>query len=97
MASPSLKAQFFVTPEGVVFPRADALPRREALRIYQRDGGVCQRCGDRVRFGGNHVAPFDVVKSGAIDHIFPRSRGGQNGDENLRLLCKSCNSQKAAS
>lgn len=29
-------------------------------------------------------------------NVIPRSRGGQNNPENLRLLCESCNSSKGA-
>ncbi len=97
MAYPRLRAEVFVSSSGVAVLKAPALPRRECLRIYRRDGGICQNCGATCRFGGNQVAPFEPLKSSAVDHIFPRSRGGQNDDANLQLLCKSCNSQKVAS
>lgn len=53
-----------------------------ALRwmIWERDNFTCQLCGSR-RFL-------------AIDHIYPRSKGGPTVAENLQTLCKSCNSAK---
>jgi hypothetical protein len=51
-------------------------------RIYARDGYRCVKCG----------AGDDLT----IDHIHPRFRGGGNEDENLRTLCRSCNSAKGA-
>jgi len=97
MAYPRLAAEFFVTPDGTVFPKAPPLKRSQAMRIFKRDGGVCQICREPVRFGGQYDTPFcDRPKAGAVDHIIPRARGGQNNDVNLRLLCKSCNSSRGA-
>jgi 5-methylcytosine-specific restriction endonuclease McrA len=31
-----------------------------------------------------------------IDHIVPRARGGQNEENNLRLLCERCNESRGA-
>lgn len=52
--------------------------RRRAL--IKRDGHRCKVCG----------ATCDLT----IDHIVPRSRGGSNRLENLRLLCEPCNQDK---
>lgn len=54
------------------------LTRRE---IFIRDDFTCQYCG--VRAG-------DLT----IDHIVPRSRGGQHTWENLVSACRSCNHRK---
>ena len=96
MAYYRLKAEFFVSKVGVTTPKARPLKDKQKRAIYVRDGGRCQLCHEFVRFGGKEVSPWEQTKSGAIDHIFPRSRGGQNHDENLRVLCMSCNSQKGA-
>jgi 5-methylcytosine-specific restriction endonuclease McrA len=54
------------------------LTRRE---VFIRDDYTCQYCG--VRSG-------DLT----IDHIVPRSRGGQHTWENLVSACKACNHRK---
>lgn len=54
------------------------VPQRR--RIYDRDGHKCVVCGSI-----DHLT---------IDHITPVSKGGDSSDDNLRTLCKSCNSSK---
>ena len=50
------------------------------LQILDRDGRQCAICH----------GPGDT-----IDHIFPRVKGGSMwATDNLRVLCKSCNSSK---
>lgn len=49
-------------------------------RIYARDGRKCAQCGSE--------------KALSIDHIIPVSRGGNSVDENLQVLCLSCNCRK---
>lgn len=49
--------------------------------ILRRDNHQCQYCGDK---NGNLT----------IDHILPRSRGGQETWENLVTACISCNNKK---
>lgn len=52
--------------------------------IYERDGGICMKCGNRVSRDNFHV-----------DHINPISNGGAEWDlENLELSCPACNLTK---
>ncbi|HZS03855.1 MAG TPA: HNH endonuclease [Blastocatellia bacterium] len=53
------------------------------LRILIRDKHRCQYCGRRG-------TQFDLT----LDHIIPRSRGGQSVPENLCASCKECNQRK---
>lgn len=62
--------------------------RREAsgakrLRIYMRDKYRCQYCGDRK-----------PVNELTLDHILPRSRGGDNSAVNIVTACVACNTRK---
>lgn len=52
------------------------------LAVFRRDGFLCRECGSDA----------DLT----IDHIHPVSRGGDNSLENLRVLCRCCNSKKRA-
>lgn len=59
-----------------------ALSKAQCVRIMVRDGGKCVKCS----------ATEDLT----IDHIVPVSKGGSDEDDNLRTLCRSCNSTKGA-
>jgi hypothetical protein len=63
------------------------------LKIYERDQFTCQEC--RHSFMLPEVPPKRALRllNGAlhIDHIVPVSQGGRATEENLRLLCASCN------
>ena len=97
MAQPKRQALFFARSDGVVVPKANPLTPSERRRIYERDKMTCRECLAPVRVGGLYDSPFsDKPLCGQIDHIFPRSRGGQNDDGNLRVLCKSCNASKGS-
>jgi 5-methylcytosine-specific restriction endonuclease McrA len=60
-------------------PRVALQPTR--ANILLRDEETCQYCGKRTR---------DLT----LDHIVPRSRGGQSTWENLVASCKACNGKK---
>src|SRR4026209_646933 len=62
--------------------------RREAsgmkrLRIYMRDKFRCQYCGEKKAAG-------DLT----LDHILPRSRGGDNSPVNIITARVPCNNRK---
>ncbi len=50
--------------------------------ILLRNNYTCQYCGSKD------------VKSMTVDHVLPKSMGGQSSWENLVCACKSCNSKK---
>jgi len=54
------------------------------LRIYMRDKFRCQYCGEKKG-----------VDELTLDHILPRSRGGDNSPLNIVTACLKCNNRKS--
>jgi 5-methylcytosine-specific restriction endonuclease McrA len=54
------------------------------LRIYMRDKFRCQYCGEKK-----------VAAELTLDHIVPRSRGGDNSPVNVVTACLQCNGRKS--
>jgi 5-methylcytosine-specific restriction endonuclease McrA len=63
----------------VRIPRLALQPTR--ANILLRDEDTCQYCGKRTR-------------ELTLDHVIPRSRGGQSTWENLVASCRACNGKK---
>jgi len=74
-------------PTVLVLARYNKVPKRRPKLspkgIWERDGGQCQ-------YTGKKLAPHE----GNIDHVIPRSRGGQTSWENCVLADKRINSLK---
>jgi 5-methylcytosine-specific restriction endonuclease McrA len=74
-------------PTVLVLARYKKVPKRRpklsARGIWERDGGQCQ-------YTGKKLAPHE----GNIDHVLPRSRGGQTTWENCVLADRQINSLK---
>lgn len=60
---------------------------RDAL-IFVRAEGRCEYCD--LELIHNRIT-WDAVQ---FDHIIPKSKGGDDSEENLALACKPCNNQK---
>ena len=56
---------------------------RYIIFLRERNGNVCPGCNTEM-------------SDPTLDHIIPLTRGGDNLIDNLRLLCRSCNSQKGS-
>ncbi|MFF9403715.1 HNH endonuclease [Streptomyces sp. NPDC014744] len=52
------------------------------MAVFRRDGFRCLACGSED----------DLT----IDHVQHQSAGGRHGIENLRTLCRSCNSRRGS-
>lgn len=61
-----------------------AISKRIRFEIFKRDGFCCQYCGSR---------PPEVVLE--VDHIDPRSNGGNDDEINLITSCFECNRGKS--
>jgi hypothetical protein len=66
----------------VVPERRAPIPAAVRRRVLARCGHRCVKCGHT-----SHLA---------LDHIFPWSLGGPDTEDNLQVLCRSCNSSKGA-
>ena len=74
-------------PEVVALTHYDRVPLGKVAfnrrNLFKRDHETCQYCGDQPG-----------LDSLTIDHIVPRSRGGQHTWENLVSACRVCNHRK---
>lgn len=70
-------------------PNRESLSKRLGLRvtraIWERDGHACVYCGATAEQSGAHLH---------LDHLTPRSAGGQDVASNLVLACRGCNSAR---
>ncbi len=53
--------------------------------VFQRANGCCEYCRSQVRF---------ALQSFSVEHILPKSAGGDSDLENLALACQGCNNHK---
>lgn len=68
---------------------------RDRYRIYRRDCWVCQICYEPVSQDMPWVNDKWQPEYPSLDHIVPRSQGGKDTAENLRLAHFKCNWEKA--
>lgn len=75
-------------PEVIVLARYDKIPARalhySKQHIFRRDHYCCQYCGHQF-----------TVSNLTIDHVVPRSQGGETNWTNCVSCCTECNTRKA--
>jgi len=78
----------FRVPEVILLTRYEGMPDQKVnfsrRHIYKRDNYQCQYCGKRP--GTEELT---------IDHVVPRSQGGETSWTNCVLACMDCNVTKA--
>ena len=61
------------------------------VEIFDRDGWLCQLCGERV---STAYAEYPHPLYATIDHIIPLSREGSDTRANVQTACFRCNARK---
>lgn len=59
------------------------LQKPKLHNLYSFFKGVCQLCGEKKN-----------IKEMSIEHILPKSKGGDNDPVNLSMTCKTCNCRR---
>jgi 5-methylcytosine-specific restriction endonuclease McrA len=80
--STSFKIPSVIVLERVVKYRLST-PTCSRKGVFQRDHNICQYCN--IKFADKELT---------LDHMLPKSRGGQNTWDNLVAACKKCNQKK---
>lgn len=63
------------------------VPAQQKQAVFDRARGCCEYCRSQARF---------ATQAFSIEHIKPRSRGGDSSLNNLALACQGCNNHKYA-
>jgi len=61
--------------------------------VFERDKGVCHICGTKTR--RNFTKGKQPSNYATLDHVIPLNKGGLHCYENVKIACKSCNSEKS--
>lgn len=69
--------------EDVGTTRRGTISKRRKLLIWEREHGKCMVCAAKLR-PGNFI----------FEHVRPLGLGGEDTDDNIRLTCKGCASEK---
>lgn len=72
----------------------DLFPLEE---VYAKDNGVCYICGRQCDWNDYTIKNGVKIYGNGYpsrDHVVPKSKGGANEWENIRLACRYCNSVK---
>lgn len=81
-------SRIYRIPEVILLSRHDSVPEHKVKfcrrSIWKRDGYTCQYCGKKPK-----------EDECTLDHVIPRSMGGETSWINCVLACYRCNNQKA--
>ena len=66
--------------------------KQRRYAIYERDNCQCAYCNCKVIPGKSSTEGKEALAT--LDHIIPRSVGGNNKSDNLVTACVSCNSSR---
>lgn len=72
--------------------RIEGAERFSVDEIFERDGWLCQICGEEV----SRFVAWPHPRSASLDHKVPLARGGKHTPENTQCAHLGCNSRKGA-
>lgn len=82
-AQPAFEQSGFLT--GIKSRRVPAKSDKRS-KMWRAQGGQCALC--------RRLWPEHLLTEMTVDHIVPRSKGGDDSDGNLQLTCLTCNASK---
>lgn len=68
--------------------------------VFERDNGICYLCGGICDWDDYEVKDGTIIYGNnypSRDHVSPKSKGGENSWDNIRLAHRICNSRKGNS
>ena len=74
---------------GVIFGHRQPIPNKMLRAVYKRNGSRCHLCGEPV-----DLYTREPRMNATVDHLIPRSQGGDNSIGNLALAHRHCNSKR---
>lgn len=66
-----------------------ALKKKQRQYIWRKAKGLCPKCGQKM------TLQRDLPNSFTVDHIVPKSKGGNDSRANKQAMCATCNQAKA--
>ena len=75
-----------------ILPRPSVILLHRYVRVPYREGTVATRRGVLRR--DNHECAYCGKAAATVDHVIPRSRGGDDSWENMVACCLRCNNTK---
>ena len=69
------------------------LNRSTRMRMAERQGYRCVRCGDRLNVD-RRAMRAEHADSPTLDHVIPRASGGRDAIGNFVVLHRKCNHRK---
>jgi len=67
---------------------------RRTYSVWKQCGGICHICGEKVPNPVNEWHLLNHSNYPSRDHVIPKSKGGKNLNNNIKLAHAKCNNKK---